>query len=49
MRKPGHIRFAQTGEDQVTASWEGADGSLVELDLDLADMAPRATAARSTA
>jgi hypothetical protein len=36
---PGVATFEQTGEDQVTLSWEAEDGALVEVPMSLRDAA----------
>jgi hypothetical protein len=35
----GEATFTQTGEDEVTLSWEAQDGALVELPMSLRDAA----------
>jgi hypothetical protein len=37
--RPGVATCEQTGEDQVTLSWEGPDGSLAEVDMSLREAA----------
>lgn len=37
--KPGEATYTQTGEDEVTLSWEGRDGTLSELPLTLRELA----------